>query len=221
MATIESSPKERIIVAAERLFAEHGVNGVSLRQIGAAAGNHNNSAVSYHFGSKEQLVRGVFEYRLPRLRQRRALLVEDHRPIDLRGWLECQIRAVLEQSELDDSHYMGFVASLFQHGEPFDLPPEYQADTTAFDARVRAHLSHLDEPVRSQRLNQAMILIVHAAADRERARSEARATLPFAVEVANLVDGMVGFLDAPPSSATLAALDGATATSTVARPVVL
>jgi hypothetical protein len=38
LATESGSPKEHIIVAAERLFAEHGVNGVSLRQIGAADG---------------------------------------------------------------------------------------------------------------------------------------------------------------------------------------
>ena len=48
-----------------------GLLGVSLRQIGAAAGNGNNSAVQYHFGTKDRLVQAVFEYRLPRLRERR------------------------------------------------------------------------------------------------------------------------------------------------------
>jgi AcrR family transcriptional regulator len=214
MATESGSPKERIIVAAERLFAEHGVNGVSLRQIGAAAGNGNNSAVNYHFGNKDQLIRGVFDYRLPRLRHRRALLVEERRPSDLRGWLECQIRAVLEQSELDDSHYMGFVESVFQHGDAAsNLPPEFLADTTAFDDQLRLHLAHLDEPIRSHRLGQAMTFIVHTAADRERARAQARPVVPFAVEVTNLADGMVGFLEAPVSPSTLDALDRSVATS--------
>ena len=214
MATESGSPKERIIVAAERLFAEHGVNGVSLRQIGAAAGNGNNSAVNYHFGTKKQLIRGVFDYRLPRLRHRRALLIEEHRPSDLRGWLECQIRAVLEQSELDDSHYMGFVASVFQHGDAVsNLPPEFLADTTAFDDQLRLSLGHLDEPVRTHRLGQALTFIVHAAADRERARAEARPLVPFAVEVANLADGMVGFLEAPASPSTIDALERSFATS--------
>ncbi len=222
MATEAGSPKERIIVAAERLFAEHGVNGVSLRQIGAAAGNGNNSAVTYHFGSKDQLIRGVFDHRLPRLRQRRALLIEERRPSDLRGWLECQIRAVLEQSELDDSHYMGFVASLFEHGDTVsNLPPEFLADTTAFDEHLRLHLAHLDEPVRSHRLDQAMIFIIHAAADRERARAQARSVMPFAVEVASLTDGMVGFLEAPVSPSTLDALGQSVATSATVRTEVL
>ena len=68
MTLIAPSTKEQIVLAAERLFAEHGIDGVSLRQIGVAAGNGNNSAVQYHFGTKDRLVQAVFEYRLPRLR---------------------------------------------------------------------------------------------------------------------------------------------------------
>src|SRR5438874_12917484 len=97
---VRRSTKEELILAAERLIADHGLDGVSLRQIGAAAGNGNNSAVLYHFGAKSDLIRAVFEYRLPRLRHRRALLIAERRPSDLRGWLECQVRSVLEQSEL-------------------------------------------------------------------------------------------------------------------------
>src|SRR4051794_21430531 len=115
VAPLARSTKEEIVLAAERLIADHGLDGVSLRQIGAASGNGNNSAVQYHFGTKGQLVEAVFEYRLPRLRERRAFLIAERRPTDLRGWLDCQIRAVLEQSELDNSHYMSFVASLQQH----------------------------------------------------------------------------------------------------------
>ena len=61
------STKEQILLAAERLIADHGVDGVSMRQIGSAVGSGNNSAVLYHFGSKEKLVQAIFEYRLPRL----------------------------------------------------------------------------------------------------------------------------------------------------------
>jgi AcrR family transcriptional regulator len=52
--TIPVSTKEQILLAAERLFAERGYD-VSLREIGVSAGSSNNSAVQYHFGSKEQL----------------------------------------------------------------------------------------------------------------------------------------------------------------------
>lgn len=44
---------------ARRLFAERGVDGVTVRDIAMAAGQRNHGAVSYHFGSKETLVREI------------------------------------------------------------------------------------------------------------------------------------------------------------------
>ena len=64
----------QLLLAAERLFAEHGLAGISLRQISIEAGSSNNSAIQYHFGSKDDLLRAIFAYRLGDLMQRRALL---------------------------------------------------------------------------------------------------------------------------------------------------
>ena len=41
-----------MMLAGEQLFAERGFRGVSLREIGLAAGQRNNSAAQYHFGSR-------------------------------------------------------------------------------------------------------------------------------------------------------------------------
>src|ERR1700686_2031953 len=51
-----STTREAILTAAERLFAEHGVYAVSNRQVSEAAGQGNNAAVGYHFGTKADLV---------------------------------------------------------------------------------------------------------------------------------------------------------------------
>jgi AcrR family transcriptional regulator len=203
------STKEEILVSAERLIADHGVDGASLRQIGAVAGQGNNSAVLYHFGDKKALIRAIFEYRLPRLRERRARLVAERTPSDLRGWIECQVEAVLEESDRADSHYTSFLASLIQHDrEAFTYQPqEFIEAQREFEDRMRAHLTHIGEPLRSHRLTLAMALIVHAAADREHALAQRRHVLPFALELGNVVDGMVAFLEAPVSPATLAALE--------------
>ena len=64
------STKERILGAAESLFAQRGFDGASLRQLTAAAGV-NLAAVNYHFGSKEKLVEQIFRRRLDALNNSR------------------------------------------------------------------------------------------------------------------------------------------------------
>ncbi len=89
--------KERILAAAERLFAERGYDATSLRAITGAAGV-NLAAVNYHFSSKEALLQHLFRHRLCLLNQERLALLdafeaEAHgRPVPI----EKLIRAFLE-----------------------------------------------------------------------------------------------------------------------------
>ena len=75
------STKDRILGAAEELFAQHGFAGTSLRQVTSLAAV-NIAAVNYHFGSKENLVNEVFRRRMDDMsRERLAALqraVEAH-----------------------------------------------------------------------------------------------------------------------------------------------
>ena len=64
------STRQRILGAAEELFAERGFAGASLRQVTAAA-NVNLAAVNDHFGSKDNLIEEVFRRRLDELSRRR------------------------------------------------------------------------------------------------------------------------------------------------------
>jgi AcrR family transcriptional regulator len=210
-ATLPRSTKEQIVLAAERLFAERGYEGVSLREIGAAAGSGNNSAVQYHFGSKEQLVVAIFENRLGYIDDRRALLLAQLEPHDIRSWVECYILPLLEQGEMDGSHYMSFIAAvehqvgLFEH-----LPERFHARTRAFHLAVGALMTGVPEPLRSHRILQVVRLSVHAASARERAKAQGLDVLPFGVHVADLLDGWAGFLRAATSDDALAAIAGYT-----------
>jgi len=65
----------RILDAAERLFAEHGITGTSVRSITDLA-QVNVAAVNYHFGSKEKLVRAVIDRRLDALEAARAAALD-------------------------------------------------------------------------------------------------------------------------------------------------
>jgi len=209
------------VLTAERLLAERGLDGVSLRQIGAEAGNANNSAVQYHFGSKDELIQAIFEYRLPHLHQRRQMLLAERRPTDLRAWVECYVLPILEQGEQKASHYLTFVAMLQQHSrrDVFErLPDEYTTLTRTFTEQVGLLLPNIPEPLRAHRITQAITFSVHAASERERARAHGEAVLPFAVHVTDLLDGLVGFLTAPVSPAAIAALDE-TDPASLAAPV--
>src|SRR5271170_8236314 len=74
---------QRLLITAERLYGQHGLDGVSLRQIGIAASHGNNYAVQHYFGSKLGLIQAVSEMRLPALEaERRRLLADVHRDRD-------------------------------------------------------------------------------------------------------------------------------------------
>lgn len=52
-----SAAAEAMKAVALRLFAVHGINAVTVRQIAEASGQKNHAAVTYHFGSKDALIR--------------------------------------------------------------------------------------------------------------------------------------------------------------------
>lgn len=68
--TTHFSTKDRILGAAEELFAQSGFAGTSLRQVTSRA-DVNIAAVNYHFGSKENLVNEVFRRRMDEMSAQR------------------------------------------------------------------------------------------------------------------------------------------------------
>jgi AcrR family transcriptional regulator len=71
------STRERILTAAERLFAERGITSTSMRALTRAAGV-NLAAAHYHFGSKEALLDAVIERRSLPLNRERIRELERH-----------------------------------------------------------------------------------------------------------------------------------------------
>src|SRR6478609_384534 len=74
--------KIEIIHVAEKLFAEKGFEGTSVRDIAGAA-NINVAMISYYFGSKEKLLEAMVLYRIESLSlQLENLYQEDISPIE-------------------------------------------------------------------------------------------------------------------------------------------
>lgn len=193
-----------LLLAAERLFAEHGLAGVSLRQISIEAGSSNNSAIQYHFGSKDDLLRAIFAYRISDLMHRRALLRARAHPDDLRAQVEAHILPLIELAESPDSSYVSFIEQLQRSGQAdvFLQQSDAVRSREEFASGMQQLLQHIPEPVRSMRIQQAQDLAVHLAAERERAIRRNDTLTPFALFVSGVVDGLAGFLAAPASAET-------------------
>jgi len=103
--------RDRILDAAEALFAERGFAATSLRQVTARA-RVNLAAVNYHFGSKEELFQAAVLRRIEPVNRRRIELLEQaearHDPPQLEAVVRAFIEPVLEVRG--------------DHGEPGPLP---------------------------------------------------------------------------------------------------
>jgi AcrR family transcriptional regulator len=66
----------QIMETAERLFAERGFDGTSVRDIADKAGI-NVAMISYYFGSKERLMEALFELRIGSFKMRVENLIRD------------------------------------------------------------------------------------------------------------------------------------------------
>ncbi|NYG59878.1 AcrR family transcriptional regulator [Nocardioides daedukensis] len=68
--------RTRILNAAARLIAERGLEGVSLREITREAGQKNTTALQYHFGDREGMLRVLVDHYVPRISVRRHALLD-------------------------------------------------------------------------------------------------------------------------------------------------
>ena len=166
------STKERILGAAETLFARHGFAGASLRQVTAAA-HVNLAAVNYHFGSKDNLIEEVFRRRLDELNARRldalaaATVLDAPRLDDVLGAF---IRPALELS-LDHGGGHAFMRVLArayaEHDERLRrfLSDNYGHVLREFAAAFGRLLPHLDKEDLYWRLDFITGALTHSMAD--------------------------------------------------------
>ncbi|GAA4969138.1 hypothetical protein GCM10023205_37990 [Yinghuangia aomiensis] len=113
------STRDDMVLAAERLFARFGVDGVSLRQIGAAAGQRNVAAAQYHFGDKQTLLQAIYDFRLSAIDMRRRELLDAVRASgtagDVRALVEVLVVPLAEQAAAPGSHYVRFLNRMCDH----------------------------------------------------------------------------------------------------------
>lgn len=118
--------RTRILDAATRLFALHGVANTSLRQITAEA-QVNLAAINYHFQSKDQLVSAVMRRLIDPINERRLQILtalEDtarDKPVKLEAILRAFLQPIFEAR--DNDPLARLIPRLYGrlHAEPGDL----------------------------------------------------------------------------------------------------
>ncbi|MGW3287449.1 TetR/AcrR family transcriptional regulator [Streptomyces sp. NPDC001002] len=200
-----NATRELILTAAERLFAERGVNAVSNRQVSEAAGQGNNTAVGYHFGTKEDLVRAIVRKHAARTEEIRSrLLAAIGADPSVRDWVDCLVRPIPEHlADLGGTTwYARFCAQIMTDPALHQILVEESLSSPTLRQIIdglSACLPELPPEVRAERGEMARHLIMHIPAERERAIAEhtptARANWHDAAT--GLVDALVGMWTAP------------------------
>ncbi|MBZ5737359.1 TetR/AcrR family transcriptional regulator [Nocardioides mangrovi] len=106
--------RDQLLAAAERLFADQGVDATSLRAVMAAAGT-NVAAVNYHFGSKDALLAEVIRHRSGTLRaerEERLVALEDADPPDVHALAETIVGPVAALARRGDDAWIRLVNSI-------------------------------------------------------------------------------------------------------------
>jgi AcrR family transcriptional regulator len=210
------STRERILDAAERLFAERGLDGVSLREINAAAGARNASAVQYHFGNRDGLVWAVVSRRMAAVELRRLGMLDE---LTRSGRLKASgLRPVIEALVLPLAHELSTATGrryLRIVGQLVDRPTEF--GVTISSLRLNASLrrcadlldremGELPPDVAAQRKKHLLGFALRAMAG-QAARGRRKDDGLF---LANLVDMLTAAGGAPASKATRSVAAGRT-----------
>jgi AcrR family transcriptional regulator len=220
--------KSQIKAAAQLLFARHGVDAVTIQQIVAAAGQRNNAALHYHFGSKEELIRQLVVDGAAVLDERRQVML---REIDARGGpstiREILLVLVMPVIELgDDDRWRGYIrfTSSLQASDRKTLLAALNNRWNAGYVACFAHLKRmlpLPAALVEQRLSifsiyaNAILSAREAAQETRKNRNSRLWDQRFTIE--NILDTMEATITSPPSAPTLAILQS-DARDAAARP---
>ena len=204
----------RLLAAAEELFATRGL-AVPNREIVAAAGQHNRSAITYHFASRAGLIDAVCERHVaPIAQHRRHLIARLPGPADrtTRQLVEAHIQPLEAEMLRCAPSYWARVSEMLlaDRSLPFGRDsglaicprPQQRADTVLSELLelMVAHLSPLPEPEAVGRVALTVRFLNSGLARWERdSQTGVDGIAPLAPFTLILTDLAVAMLDAPSS----------------------
>ena len=198
--------KERLISSGEHLFARRGVDGALTRDIVARAGQANDSAIHYHFGSRQGLLAAILDVHIQRMEQVRVPATARLGPSPR---LPKLVHAIVEPvaAELNSPDGRDFLRIIAQLSGRSDGAGETAAEASPLRGTALAQqLTLLDKLCRAQlpprlaRERIALMICMLTAALAERARqidARQRVLLDHDTYERNLVAMLTAALRAP------------------------
>ena len=178
-STVKGEARALILNAAEELFARHGVDAVSLRNINAAAGV-SAGVLHYHFGSREALVMELINRHMGELmaeRQQRLQALAAQAEVSVREIVSVLVEPLAELTQRQPeqgARYVQFMARLYADNSPLlvEASERYREVNALYPLLLARALPDRDPLELQQRLAMANHTQLQTLADlvgRERA----------------------------------------------------
>jgi AcrR family transcriptional regulator len=211
--------RSRLIAEGERLFAEQGIASVTLKEVAQAAGQRNNTAIQYHFGNKEGLLRAITVQRARVTEDSRAHMLaraastpSGYTVENLVAAMVLPLAANLEAGD----NYLRFQSRLVEERGGFqelgdDIPGAMRAIRELLDQLLRPGIP---SALIRHRFDIALISIIHTLARYQRLVNGGNLESPATVLVDDLISVTSAGLTAPPATSANAAARGGFAVAT-------
>jgi AcrR family transcriptional regulator len=197
--------RQQLIAAAEVLFADKGIDAVSLREITVAAAVRNSTAIQYHFGDRRGVLRAVLGKHHGDVESRRHALLDEYESSaggDLRVLVAAFVRPLAAQLADPDGGraYLRIMAQLVNGPDVGVIDPS-RADARDSTNRWRRLVEpHLPE-VAVRRLHRRFTAIRVTFVELAR-RAEMRPARDDRLFTSHLIDLVTAVLAAPMSGET-------------------
>lgn len=214
----DTTTRDLLKLAARRLFARHGIDGVGVRDIVEAAGQRNSGSLHYYFGTKEDLARELVAdgaRLIDERRNRRLDEIERAGPaLTLRDVIEVLVwpSTGLGGDGGEEDTYIRFITNLqMSHRRLFldALEGKFASGYERCLAHIRRLLKGIDPEIVNQRLLFLSLYLRAAMSSREAALEGSGKSHPFwsaPYTMENLIDTIEGMLKPVSSPWTRAAL---------------
>lgn len=169
-----SRTREKLVCIAEELYAQRGVDAVSLNEIATRAGQKNRNAMQYHFGNKDGVLQAIIDKHSEVIYRMRSEFIEQARvsqwsPAELAARVFVMPIANYIETNAGAIYYVKILSQMVS----VNMPAIYGFESSAINLRMdKAHreiteaaLQHLNADEARRRIFLSVGMVFHSLAD--------------------------------------------------------